>query len=284
MPNRNYITLTSSNDREFTFTAQNAHLYFDEAISGLSNAFVNVTNGMIKNINLKPILKEIPADICEAITTDMQEVLSFSQDLFRQPKVDTIVSNWAKNKAKFYRQFGDKLIYETELLEFGLDDKAKQLQFHDFVTQIENINMDLALFLSIRMEDFFNGHLLETYECEDFSIPKGSKMIKAFKYFINNEDTLSELQELASRLIQENKIKGHLCFSIHPLDFLSSSENTYNWRSCHSLDGEYASGNLSYMQDECTVMCYIKTSDNEKLPNFPDNILWNSISFNYKAI
>ena len=28
-------------------------------------------------------------------------------------------------------------------------------------------------------------------------------------------------------------------------DYLSLSENAFNWRSCHALDGEYRAGNLS---------------------------------------
>lgn len=68
---------------------------------------------------------------------------------------------------------------------------------------------------------------------------------------------------------------GKLCISIHPLDFLSSSENNYNWRSCHSLDGDFAVGNLSYLQDGCTAICYLKGADNVKLPNFPATVPWN---------
>ena len=63
---------------------------------------------------------------------------------------------------------------------------------------------------------------------------------------------------------------------VHPLDFLSTSENTHNWRSCHALDGEYRSGNLSHMVDHSTVICYLKSGREEKLPNFPPDVLWNS--------
>ena len=60
------------------------------------------------------------------------------------------------------------------------------------------------------------------------------------------------------------------------MDFLSLSENTYNWRSCHALDGEYRGGNLSYMTDCSTFICYLKGASNQKLPHFPDDVLWNS--------
>lgn len=77
-------------------------------------------------------------------------------------------------------------------------------------------------------------------------------------------------------IIQETKVKGKLCLSVHPLDFLSVSENNYNWRSCHALDGDYRSGNLEYMLDETTIVCYLKGENEEAyLQRFPDNVKWN---------
>ena len=60
------------------------------------------------------------------------------------------------------------------------------------------------------------------------------------------------------------------------MDYLSSSENNYNWRSCHSLDGEYRAGNLSYMLDSSTIVVYLSPKEKAILPNFPDNVPWNS--------
>lgn len=86
---------------------------------------------------------------------------------------------------------------------------------------------------------------------------------------------LTDIQNYASRIIQENKVEGTLCLSVHPLDFLSLSENNYNWRSCHSLDGEYRAGNLSYMMDNNTVICYLKGADDVPLQAFGP-VTWNS--------
>ena len=107
-------------------------------------------------------------------------------------------------------------------------------------------------------------------------IPAGAKLIKSFKHFVNGDSALHDIQSRASQIIQEDSITGTLCFSVHPLDFLSSSENTYNWRSCHALDGEYRAGNLSYMCDRATVICYLRGADNVKLPMFPEEVPWNS--------
>jgi hypothetical protein len=111
---------------------------------------------------------------------------------------------------------------------------------------------------------------------DGFGIKKGTKLIKAFKNFVDNPVTLRKIQDEASLLIQENVVTGKLCFSVHPLDYLSISENTYNWRSCHALDGEYRAGNLSYMMDSSTIVCYLKGEEEVQLPRFPKDVLWNN--------
>jgi hypothetical protein len=55
------------------------------------------------------------------------------------------------------------------------------------------------------------------------------KLAKAFKFFTDSKTVLYDLQNRASQIIQEDKVEGTLCLSVHPLDFLSSSMNTYNW-------------------------------------------------------
>lgn len=77
-------------------------------------------------------------------------------------------------------------------------------------------------------------------------------------------------------IIQQNVVSGHLCLSVHPLDYLSLSENIHNWRSCHALDGEYRAGNMNYMMDENTVVCYLRADKQAILPHFPEDVIWNS--------
>ena len=109
---------------------------------------------------------------------------------------------------------------------------------------------------------------------ETFGFPVGMKLSRVLvKHFgIDAEDVRQRL----SMLIQSNKVTGRLVISVHPLDFLSSSENQGNWRSCHALDGEYRSGNLSYMCDNVTFMAYIKSEEDVILPRFPSTVPWNN--------
>lgn len=142
----------------------------------------------------------------------------------------------------------------------------------------------LEFFSKLSCDEIFTNHLSEDYKIYDenkelFFFPKNAKFLKTLKKFFKREDQVRFLQDYISLYIQSNKIKGTLCLSIHPLDFLTCSENNYNWRSCHALDGNYRSGNLSYLLDTSTLICYIKSEEPDgpllNIRNSKDWFKWN---------
>lgn len=224
----------------------------------------------------------------EQIKEDFDKVIRYSQGI-PDPKTDKLFAIWAEKKAKIIHAFGNKYIYEyPEKVSFELGESERHQRLNDFITKIAFTydQDDLSNFIEDQMDGFYKNITVKDYHFHIFNsdgysvektIKKGTKLIKAFKYFITDDKKmLFDLQNEASRLIQENKIEGTLCFSVHPLDFLSVSENTYNWRSCHSLDGEYRAGNLSYMMDDSTIVCYLKGEDDVILPGFGPEVKWNS--------
>ena len=221
------------------------------------------------------------------VKNDFDEVLMYSQHL-ENVNTDKLFDKWLEKKQFFIDKFDGLILEYPEPIEIELEQENKIKKVHDFIYWISSnyetkIGCDRFLgfekFIIDNKNNFFTNVVKEDFTHKDLDgtvIPKGMKLVKAFKYFVEDKENLIEIQNKASMIIQEDKIKGKLCFSVHPLDFLSSSENTYNWRSCHALDGEYRAGNLSYMLDDCTMMCYLKTEDQCKLPNFPENVPWNS--------
>ena len=167
-----------------------------------------------------------------------------------------------------------KYIYEYGEISLHLSETAKNDKISNFADRVafRYNNPDLGVFIRYNTESFFDNRVTKTYG--NIDVPIGMKLLKAFKYYENNVETLHKIQDEASMIIQEDKITGTLCFSVHPFDYMSLSENTYNWRSCHALDGEYAAGNLSYMGDHSTLICYIKGKEDARLPNF--NFDWNN--------
>ena len=209
----------------------------------------------------------------EDIKEQFRAVISYSQDI-PDPQVDYLFREWAVKKEKFIERFGG-LIYEHPVpIEFTLDDAQKRTRAMEFANTVSDTfnNPTLEEFIDENLDTFFENKVSNNFSGK---VPEGMKLLKAFKFFETNKSALRNIQDMASQIIQENKIKGTLCFSVHPLDYLSSSENTYNWRSCHALDGEYRAGNLSYMVDGSTFLVYLKGADGQSLNGFGD-VKWNS--------
>ena len=199
-----------------------------------------------------------------------------------EPKVDKLFDKWLDAKRDIIEAWGGKYIIEVpDPICFELEKDEKRSRLNEFINVVYDRydNEELAEFLEwASIDEIFHNKLeRDFYLGGDKKIPAGTKIIRAFKYFESNEQILRELQDRLSMILQEDKIVGKLCFSVHPLDFLSASENNYHWRSCHALDGDYRAGNLSYMLDRSTIMCYLKKpGELVQLPNFPEDVLWNS--------
>lgn len=218
----------------------------------------------------------------QKIKEQFAEVIRHSQNI-PNPRLDKLFDNWFNAKEKIIRYlFGNQLMLNLGRVSYNISTDAKRNKigiFYNWVSQFYPTTKALEDFLSsLTPEEFYDNHLVNDYIFDDKKINKGTKVIKAFKHFINDEELLEAIQNKASELIQENKISGELILSVHPLDFLSSSENNAKWRSCHALDGEYRAGNLSYMQDKTTIIAYLRGEGGEthKLPNFPESVPWNN--------
>lgn len=208
------------------------------------------------------------------------KVLQYSQG-FNDPNTDKLFEDWKQSKQYFIDKFGGKLIWQSpEKVYFPLSKAESEKKIGEFIN-VEVLyrrdNYELARFINAEAEGFFDNVVANEYETPSGEvIPKGMKLVRAFKFFVDDPTDLDALQTKASLLIQDNKIEGYFCISVHPLDFLSASENQYHWHSCHALDGEYRAGNLSYMCDTSTVICYLKGDDEVKLPHFPPSVMWNN--------
>ena len=213
------------------------------------------------------------------IEKKFNKVIEYSQNL-SDIDCSKLLQQWKEAKKDFIEAMDGELIYEfPRIVDFELDEKTKNKFLKDFIDNtVEDIwnQSDLADFLRRQQSGFYANQVVVSEDRPE--IPIGMKLLKAFKFFVEDEKVLRNLQDIASDLIQKNKVIGKLCISVHPLDYLSVSENANNWRSCHALDGEYRAGNLSYMVDKSTIICYLKPAKDKNvcLPNFPEDVKWNT--------
>jgi hypothetical protein len=102
--------------------------------------------------------------------------------------------------------------------------------------------------------------------------PKGMKVSKIF-HKIMDKFNIQTIDQLYSSLLQTLSIEGNLCISIHPLDYLTMSDNSFKWSSCQSLQGEFSAGLLSLLTDCSTIVCYIESKQKEF---FLNQVSWNN--------
>lgn len=223
--------------------------------------------------------------ILRQLSDQLRDVVSYSQEINASSlNFDGIIEQWWENKKRFYPLFGHSLIYEyDEPISISYDTEMQHAMFQQFISIAVNYldehqDDEEREIWTNWMYDNRDGFFTNTVNksLEGTEMKKGMKLLKAFKFFDFSEETIRHLQDVASQIIQKTKIEGKLCLSIHPLDYMSISDNNMNWRSCHALDGEYRSGNLSYMIDPSTIVCYVKSFNDTQLTRFPRGLLWNN--------
>ena len=106
-------------------------------------------------------------------------------------------------------------------------------------------------------------------EKKPLKIQKGTKTIKAIykileyfdwpkEYGLTKED-YEDFRLLHSQIFNTKKIKGNLVISIHPMDFITMSDNDNGWQSCMNWqeEGCYRLGTVEMMNSNNVVVCYL---------------------------
>ena len=123
-----------------------------------------------------------------AIQEQFNSVIEYSQG-YSGVNTDELFEKWLDAKRDFIEVMGGKLIYEyPETVYFELGPKEKSLRVDDFISMVENRwdNYDLSLFIEAQKEGFFSSQGVESYNYNGQIIPKGMKLLKAFKFFESN--------------------------------------------------------------------------------------------------
>lgn len=85
------------------------------------------------------------------------------------------------------------------------------------------------------------------------------KLAKAYHL----EEEYEEFRIKHSMVLNTQTFHGTLCLSIHPIDFMTMSDNSYNWTSCMSWqdNGCYREGTIECMNSPYAVIGYLKGSE-----------------------
>lgn len=211
------------------------------------------------------------------IQEQVEGILKYSQDYPFDLDATNLILQWYNAKKKFISLFGDTIIRSKKKIKISLTEEQRSRRFNDFMEALSDNDVltdELESFLYINKDGFFDNKVILPFPSKN--IQTGAKILKSFRKFIADEETIRWAQDTASKFIQENKVEGYLYLSVDPRDFLTLSENNENWWSCHSLDGDYRAGNLSYMVDSTTIIAYLADDKEEHLKCMPDWMEWNS--------
>lgn len=217
--------------------------------------------------------------------TEISTVLEHTTKATVKPEVITeYIEKWKTAKGLWIKRFRDSTIYtipDPVVCELNEEEKTKLID--KFLLDVEPLIPTSVAF----------GHFKKFVKEQGISaasnivskefmlpqgqiIPKGMKLLRAFKYFFEDKELLTTVQDAMNLVISKCKFSGYLHLSVDPLDYLTISENNYGWRSCHALDGDYVAGNLEYMMDNATIICYIDDNTQVQLHSFPEGLKWNN--------
>lgn len=158
-----------------------------------------------------------------------------------QSKTPISIDIPASQKEAAYSAFVSDVYNSFAFSRIGNEEKEKAVAFYDFLTK-----QSIETVYSNRLKKDYNN-----------VVKAGMVFGKSFKHFLSAEQDVRFWQDRLSILLQQTKLEGYLTISANPIDFVLASDNNYGWRSCHSLNGEFRAGNLGFMVDDVTLICYL---------------------------
>lgn len=242
-------------------------------------------------------------------------IISEYSDMISQDevKLDRAFKAWETSKERLFKE----LFYGEDLM-FTIPIEAKQTAEEAVETFNSIFCLYGAKYYYLKeilkifsIEDLMNNSFTGTIElpfCEKTFTFNGIRIMRAIRQIMKNtsieavaeynkkvygadhawsgtidytpsfESDIQLIERRYSQFLQEVQVKDTVTLSIHPLDYLTISYNNNNWNSCHSPDGSYAAGNLSYMQDAVTVVAYLHSPKSPMVLDYHSGkeILWNS--------
>jgi hypothetical protein len=206
--------------------------------------------------------------------------------------IDHILRFWDEAKGKFlYRMFGSKFILEkeivyqkdnsemeTELQEKFYDNTLPGTQFinkfHDLIcTRYYDANP--TVYFNLRDMSSCWALIKNVWEGDTFSVPVSEdkeikvqngaritrilgKLAAAFEL-----EYFEEFRIMHSMVLNQKELRGNLCLSIHPLDYMTMSDNDCDWESCMSWknNGCYRQGTVEMMNSPCVVVAYLTAKE-----------------------
>lgn len=233
----------------------------------------------------------------------------------RRNSLDIVLREWDTQKADLFKLLGGQLIvsrpYAYTINEEGLERLFNQgnndpmcYTFMNWYRRLLNRDNSLS-----RGDKNLLNYMLETevlsvnsytgnsavVQLPDgpFKIQRGMKPMKVFSKIAQlygcEPAVLEDFRIWHSKMLNQKTLDGQLCLSIHPLDYMTMSDNANDWESCmhwvHDDDdpGDYRAGTVECMNSPYILVAYLHNpkhtmngADNNYFPELPNDWDWNS--------
>ena len=228
---------------------------------------------------------------------DYTEENSDSAGLKNRADISKLLRQWTYCKDLFLNKlFDDTLIFSQPInYKMGMTEKVNRLKqenvfiqpayraFCDFVETFTYKDWDTYYILR-QLICNFNYYADNKYIGQNISlnytdengkakvlkIQSGTKQLRALNLIYNAfskdiQTTPSEIEDFQTKISQvlnDTSLTGDLCFSIHPLDYVTASDNECGWTSCMNWrdHGEYHRGTVEMMNSSKVIVVYLKSA------------------------
>ena len=220
-------------------------------------------------------------------------------DAVRTKDAKYLLREWDRAKSQYLsKMFGNKLILSKDVVFKATDDQLRiemerKLYNHysdinELLREIGNIQWELRdsdSNIYYGMSSLMSTRTLASniYDGETFELPipnsdktlkisHGAKTIKAIGKIVSafglDVNAMEHLRIVHSQVLNQKMLKGKMCLSIHPLDYITMSDNDCGWSSCMSWPeiGCYRQGTVEMMNSPMVVVAYLCASDPMSMP------------------
>lgn len=239
----------------------------------------------------------------EYITEYIEKWGGINSPIKLKAPLDYILREWNKSKQTLFNIFGEKLMLEKEIqVEDGDNKKIREINNYlnstnpgtDFINSVRKLftfngtyfEDSYATYNLTQAKQLFTNRVAKefSYRNKDYKVikvPEGAKVMKVLQKIAKEFDLpdFEIFRNHISRITEIRKSKIKFTLSIHPLDYMTMSDNANGWESCMNWTqgpGSYRAGTIEMMNSPVVVVAYITTK-----PYYPANtsIEWTSKSW-----
>ena len=249
------------------------------------------------------LIKEICDKELEMMNT-YRRANAYSRNTDRQNEkpMSYVLRYWNSEKETLFKLLGNKLMYEEEVSfetpkDKMITDMGQLAWNHSFAELVREYidNNSFEYSARYRFRNLFDSEYLvdnkykgdsikAVFNGKTIQLQHGAKPLRILAKIavaLGEEKLFEDFRLKHSQILNVKKTSGKLVLSIHPLDYMTMSDNNSGWTSCMSWreKGCYRRGTVEMMNSPCAIVAYVKADKDMYLGGscFWNNKKWRNL-------